>query len=87
MGAPSICLEEQRCELGFRWSRNGTRLYLGADLSGAIEILGSGSIFNHKFVALIQHTFEVFLLPGAFVTVGILIAGMNIISARLRKAS
>ncbi|NLM39981.1 MAG: electron transport complex subunit E [Firmicutes bacterium] len=66
--------------LGFTWALT---------LIGAIrEILGSGSIFNHKFVADTAATFGFFSLPpGAFVTVGILIAGMNIISARLRKAS
>ncbi len=66
--------------IGFTWA---------LVLIGAVrELLGSGTLFGYQLVADTAATFGVFSLPpGAFITVGLLIAGMNMITSRLRKAS
>ncbi|HHT73905.1 MAG TPA: electron transport complex subunit E [Firmicutes bacterium] len=66
--------------IGFTWALT---------LIGAVrEMLGAGSLFGVQLVSDTAATFGVFSLPpGAFITVGLLIAGMNMISTRLRKAS
>lgn len=66
--------------LGFTWALT---------LLGSIrEILGSGSIFGYKFVAEGANTIGIMSLPpGAFITLGILIAVMNMIANRLKKVS
>ena len=64
--------------LGFTWALT---------LLGAIrELLGSGSLFGHSFVADGATTLGIMTLPpGAFITLGILMAVMNMISDRLKK--
>jgi electron transport complex protein RnfE len=67
--------------LGFTWALT---------LLGSIrEILGAGSIFGKALVAEGATTLGIMALPpGAFITLGILMAVMNMISARLKsKAS
>jgi len=66
--------------LGFTWALT---------LIGAIrELLGKGSIFDRAVTAEGAATFGMFSLPpGAFITLGVLLALMNMINARLRKAS
>ncbi len=52
-------------------------------LGGIREILGSGSIFDFKFVAENANTILIFVMPpGAFITLGLLIAIVN----KLKKA-
>lgn len=66
--------------LGFTWALT---------LLGAVrELLGSGSLFGTKLVADTAATFGIFSLPpGAFIALGLLIACMNMVSARMRKAN
>lgn len=66
--------------LGFTWALT---------LLGAIrEIFGAGSIFGINILPEGSATLGIMALPpGAFITLGILIAIMNMISARLKKAS
>lgn len=65
--------------LGFTWALT---------LLGAIrEIFGAGSIFGYRLVAEGTTTLGIMSLPpGAFITLGILIAIMNMVAAR-QKAS
>ena len=52
------------------------------------ELLGAGSLFGYKLVSDTAATFGIFsVAPGAFITVGFLLAAMNMISTRLRKTS
>jgi electron transport complex protein RnfE len=62
----------------------GLGFTLAITIMGSIrEILGSGSIFSYKLVNENASTVLLFILPpGAFVTYGLLIAGMNRIKAR-----
>ena len=64
--------------LGFTWALT---------VIGAIrELLGSGTIFGLKVVADGATTIGVMSLPpGAFITLGILMGIMNMISARQKK--
>ncbi len=64
--------------LGFTWALT---------LLGAIrEIFGAGSIFGFSFIAEGATTLGIMTLPpGAFITLGILIAVMNMIAARQKK--
>lgn len=64
--------------LGFTWALT---------LLGAIrELLGSGSLFGYSFVADGASTLGIMTLPpGGFITLGILMAVMNMISDRLKK--
>ncbi|BDU49698.1 electron transport complex subunit RsxE [Haliovirga abyssi] len=70
---------------------DGLGIGLGFTLSltvlGAIrEILGNGSIFNiHLFGAHFQPAIIFILPPGAFITIGFLMAGINIIKNRKTK--
>ena len=66
--------------LGFTWALT---------LLGTIrEIFGAGSIFGMRILPEGANTLGVMSLPpGAFITLGILIAVMNMISAKLKKAS
>lgn len=66
--------------LGFTWALT---------LLGSVrELLGAGSIFGYKFVAEGASTIGIMQLPpGAFITLGILIAVMNLIASRQKKAS
>jgi len=64
--------------LGFTWALT---------VLGAVrEILGSGSLFDKQFLAEGATTIGVMSLPpGAFITLGILMAFMNMIAARHKK--
>ncbi|HBN96888.1 MAG TPA: electron transport complex subunit RsxE [Firmicutes bacterium] len=64
--------------LGFTWALT---------LLGAIrEVFGAGSIFGYSFVAEGATTLGIMALPpGAFITLGILLAVMNMIAARQKK--
>ena len=64
--------------LGFTWALT---------LLGAIrELLGSGSFFGHALVSDGATTLGIMSLPpGAFITLGLLMAMMNMISARQKK--
>lgn len=64
--------------LGFTWALT---------LLGAIrELLAAGSIFGRAILPEGATTFGIFSLPpGAFITLGILIGVMNMISARQKK--
>ncbi|HPT82344.1 MAG TPA: electron transport complex subunit E [Limnochordia bacterium] len=64
--------------LGFTWALT---------VLGAVrEILGSGSLFDKQFLAEGATTIGVMSLPpGAFITLGILMAFMNMIAARQKK--
>ncbi len=64
--------------LGFTWALT---------VLGAVrEILGSGSLFDKKFLADGATTIGVMSLPpGAFITLGLLMALMNMITARQKK--
>lgn len=64
--------------LGFTWSLT---------LLGAIrELLGSGSFFGYALVSDGATTLGIMSLPpGAFITLGLLMAMMNMISARQKK--
>lgn len=65
--------------LGFTWALT---------LLGAVrEILGAGSIFGYSLIPEGTTTLGIMALPpGAFITLGLLIAGMNMIANR-KKAS
>ena len=62
----------------------GIGFTLAITVMGAIrEILGNGSIFNFRLVSQDASTILLFVLPpGAFVTYGLLIAGMNKLRAK-----
>lgn len=62
----------------------GLGFTLAITVMGAIrEILGNGSIFNLRLVSQDASTILLFVLPpGAFVTYGLLIAGMNKLRAK-----
>lgn len=62
----------------------GLGFTLAITVMGAIrEILGNGSIFNFRLVSQDASTILLFVLPpGAFVTYGLLIAGMNKLRAK-----
>lgn len=64
--------------LGFTWALT---------LLGSIrEILGAGSFFGHALVAEGTTTLGIMSLPpGAFITLGILMAVMNMVSARQKR--
>lgn len=64
--------------LGFTWALT---------LLGAIrELLGAGSFFGHALVSDGATTLGIMSLPpGAFITLGLLMAMMNMISARQKK--
>jgi electron transport complex protein RnfE len=64
----------------------GIGFTLAITLMGAIrEILGSGSIFDFKFVSQDAKTILIFIMPpGAFITYGYLIAIMNRIKSRIK---
>lgn len=66
--------------LGFTWALT---------LLGSIrELLGAGSIFGMRVMPEGANTLGVMTSPaGAFITLGILLALMNLISARLKKAN
>ncbi|MBN2813542.1 MAG: electron transport complex subunit E [Bacteroidales bacterium] len=62
----------------------GIGFTLAITVMGAIrEILGNGSIFNLRIISQDASTILLFVLPpGAFVTYGLLIAGMNKLRAK-----
>lgn len=64
--------------LGFTWALT---------VIGAVrELLGAGSVFGHKLVSEGATTIGVMSLPpGAFITVGVLMALMNMIARRQKK--
>jgi len=57
----------------------GLGFTLAITLMGSIrELLGNGSIFNYRLLGENASTILIFILPpGAFITYGLLIAGMN----------
>jgi Na+-translocating ferredoxin:NAD+ oxidoreductase subunit E len=62
----------------------GLGFTLAITLMGCIrELLGNGSIFNYRLIGENASTILIFILPpGAFITYGLLIAGMNRIKVK-----